>query len=120
MSYSPALRSHAAPSGTGRPISYGDRLYVRLVMGGRTVVEFMISRVNDYSELLGELRRQTRGCRGWARLYVRNVSRGWSMERPLMLYRDAFSPQPAMSRPTPAVRASAGRAVQMAFPWDVH
>jgi hypothetical protein len=50
----------------------------------------MISRVSDFSELLGELRRQTRGCRGLARLYVRNVSRGWSMERPLMLYRDAF------------------------------
>ena len=87
MSCSPTLKSHPAPSGTGRSICYGDRLYARLVMGGRTVVEFMISRVSDFSELLGELRRQTRGL---ARLYVRNVSRGWSMERPLMLYRDAF------------------------------
>ena len=91
MSCSPTFKSYPAPSGTGRSICYGDRLYARLVMGGRTVVEFMISRVSDFSELLGELRRQTRGCRGLARLYVRNVSRGWSMERPLMLYRDAFS-----------------------------
>lgn len=73
---------------TDRPISYGDRLFARLVMHGRTVVEVMVNSVSDLSELWGELRRQCRGMRGLAKLYLRNASRGWSMERHLMFYPD--------------------------------
>jgi hypothetical protein len=55
-------------------------------MHGRTVVELTVNSVNDLSELWGELRRHCRGIRGLAKLYLRNASRGWSMERPMMLY----------------------------------
>ncbi|MBD5355626.1 MAG: hypothetical protein HDR88_01270 [Bacteroides sp.] len=66
-------------------IEFGDTIFARLTMGGRTVVEFMINRVADMTELLGELRDVTRGLRGLATLYIRNKSRGWSQQRPLML-----------------------------------
>ena len=78
-SFNPNRRksSHAVKS--NMPILYGDRLFARLVMHGRTVVEFMVNSVNDLTELWGELRRQCRGMRGLAKLYLRNASRGWSM-----------------------------------------
>lgn len=80
-------RRPASPASRGdRPICYGDRLFARLVMHGRTVVELTVNSVNDLSELWGELRRHCRGIRGLAKLYLRNASRGWSMERPMMLY----------------------------------
>ena len=80
-------RRPASPASKGdRPICYGDRLFARLVMHGRTVVELTVNSVNDLSELWGELRRHCRGIRGLAKLYLRNASRGWSMERPMMLY----------------------------------
>ena len=67
-------------------MEYGDRIFARLTMGRRTVVEFMVNRVGDMGELVGELRRIVAGVRGLATLYVRNQSRGWSEERPVMLY----------------------------------
>lgn len=76
----------AHPSGFLRPISLGDRIFARLVLRGKTLVEFMINSVGDLTELLGVLRSHCRGTRGLARLYLRNMSRGWSLERPMMLY----------------------------------
>lgn len=67
-------------------IEYGDKIFARLTMGQRTIVEFMINRVADMTELLAELRRSTAGIRGLATLHIRNQSKGWSAERPLMLY----------------------------------
>ncbi|MBD5197084.1 MAG: hypothetical protein HDS89_06500 [Bacteroidales bacterium] len=69
-----------------KQISFGDRLFARLVMHGRTVLEFMLNSVNDLTELWGELRRKCRGISGLAKLYLRNASRGWSIERPMMIY----------------------------------
>lgn len=102
-----------------RRIELGDRIFARLTMGGRTVVEFMINRVADMTELLGELRQMTRGARGLARLYVRNQSRGWSLERPLMLYAPSvpdvrfgmFTERGADVAPSPR---------RMLFPWETH
>lgn len=57
-------------------------------MAGRTVAEFTRDRVTNFSALLAMLRALVPGCRGLARLTVRNMTRGWSLERPLMLYPD--------------------------------
>ena len=46
----------------------------------------MLNSVNDLTELWGELRRKCRGISGLAKLYLRNASRGWSIERPMMIY----------------------------------
>lgn len=86
-SFNPYIRSTHAVGGE-RPISYGDKLFARIVMHGRTIVELMVNSVNDLTELWGELRRQARGACGLAKLYLRNMSQGWSIERPLMLYPD--------------------------------
>ncbi len=81
-------RRLSKPVGGEHSICFGDKLFARLIMGGKTILEFMVNKVNDLSELLGELRRHCRGKRGLAKLYLRNMSRGWSLERPLMLYPD--------------------------------
>ena len=85
----------------GRPISHGDRIFVRMV-GTRyntaLIAEMTLTDVSDMSEIYGELRRHTRGRRGLTKLYVRNMSRGWSFEQPFMLYADRGpSPSPAAS-----------------------
>ena len=67
-------------------IEYGDRIFARLTMGQRTIIEFIADRVSDLSELLAQLRHLTRGLRGLATLHLRNQSKGWSAQRPIMLY----------------------------------
>lgn len=117
-SFAPDHRKTTAILGGDRKISYGDRMFARLVMHGRTIAEFMVNSVHDLSELWGMLRRQCRGVRGLARLYLRNASRGWSLERPLMLYPEH---QPANNY-TSAERVRAvfsGEARQLSFPWEL-
>lgn len=90
-SFAPTTRQFVTPTGTGRPIQYGDRIFVRVVSverGWRTLADFCLNNVNDMSEVIGELRRHTRGERGLTRLYVRNATRGWSFEQPFKLYTD--------------------------------
>lgn len=90
-SYAPTTRRFVTPSGTGRPIKYGDRIFVRIVSverGWRTIADFCLTQVNDMSEIIGELRRYTHGERGLTRLYIRNATRGWSFEQPFKLYSD--------------------------------
>lgn len=117
-SFNPNRResSHAVKS--NMPILYGDRLFARLVMHGRTVVEFMVNSVNDLTELWGELRRQCRGMRGLAKLYLRNASRGWSMERPLMLYPENHS-FPQQSHEEKISSSFRKEARQLSFPWEI-
>ncbi len=114
-------RRPASPVTTGKhPICYGDRLFARLVMHGRTIVEFMVNSVNDLSELWGELRRQCRGIRGLARLYLRNASRGWSMEKPLMLYPDRYNQKTGMTSRCEVIPAVFRKEVrQLSFPWEL-
>lgn len=98
------------PDGAGHPMSYGDRIFVRVVSverGWRTVAELTLTTVADMSEVYGELRHHTRGERGLTRLYVRNATRGWSFEQPFMLYGETRR-VPAASV-THAVRQPEGR-----------
>ncbi len=115
--------------GSGRKICYGDKLFARLVMKGRTILEFMISQVNDFTELISELRRNCKEFKGLARLYLRNVSRGWSMERPLMLYQDtSVIKQPSHNKMQMdsasrvaqyMIKDRNGEVRQVSFPWDL-
>lgn len=88
-SYSTGGRRVAVPSKGDRTICRGDRIFVRIVRvqnGYRPLAEFTMTEVTDLSSIYGELRHYTRGERGLTRLYIRNVTRGWSMEQPFMLY----------------------------------
>ena len=79
------MGSNSMTIDTEREIMMGDRVFARLVMGGRTIVEFMMNRIGSIDDLFVELRQMTRGLRGLAKLIIRNQSRGWGMERKLML-----------------------------------
>lgn len=112
-SYADTQRRFVTPSGTSKPIRYGDRLFVRLVKEGRTLLNCMIDKVNDLTELYGEIRYITRDLRGLCTLHLRNASRGWSMERPLKLYGALSGPAAAPHRaPTPTAAPHG-----MEWPW---
>ncbi len=94
--YSAGSRTHAGATLTrsrlskqNQQISYTDRVYARLTMAGRVLAEFTRDHISNYSALLALVRSLTPDCRGLARLTVRNMTRGWSEQRPLMLYGDA-------------------------------
>lgn len=73
-----------------RQMTYGDKIYARLSINGQNLTEFVIDRISNMSELIAVVRNITNKAKGLAKLYVRNISRGWSIERPLMLYPDKF------------------------------
>lgn len=83
---------------------------------GRRIGEFATTRVCDFTELIGEVRHHTHGLQGLVTLTVRNASRGWSCERPLMLYPPRHGSATPIS-PTP--RSVAARP-HMPFPWETH
>lgn len=119
-SYPDTERKFVSPSSRGHHIKYGDRVFARVVMQGRTVVEFVMSQINDLTELFGELRHKMRGIRGLAKLYIRNMSRGWSEERPMMFYTELpFSfRRPAEVSGAPGSAATSPS--RMLFPWETH
>lgn len=89
MNLMPSSVRICGPSRMGCPICSGDRIFVRLVRvqyGVKTLAELTLTNVSDLSQIFGELRHYTRGERGLTRLYIRNLSRGWSVEQPFMLY----------------------------------
>lgn len=127
--YADSRERFNTPFGSRNPIKYGDRLFARIVMRGRTVVEFVLNQVSDMTELLGELRKKVKGLRGLAQVYVRNYSRGWSMEQPLMLYASSGTrTAPVGNREFPSDLfgamndGSTERQYErrMLFPWEVH
>lgn len=79
-------RQVATPVGGERKIAYGDRLFVRLMQEGRVVMEWVLETVSDLTELFSALHSRCRDIRGLVKLYLRNVSRGWSLVRPFMFY----------------------------------
>lgn len=77
-------------AGRKQEIKYTDRVYARLTLAGHVVAEVTRERIGNFSSLIAILRALVPSCRGLARLTVRNLTRGWSVERPLMLYSDAL------------------------------
>lgn len=108
-------------------IERGDKIYARLSMHGRTLAEFSSDRMNGISDVITNLRHVAAKIRGLATLYVRNQSRGWSTERPLMLYNRVMRPNTFMGSTlnsyhyelTSEALPPAKRPQPMAFPWSV-
>lgn len=101
-------RSFAPEVRAGRTVTYGDKIQVcldRIQPGGGTLARFILTEVHDMSEIYGELRHHTRGMRGLTRLTVRNMTRGWSLSQPFMLYDESYR------RPARSVTHAAGRPV---------
>lgn len=111
-----------------RRLELGDRLFVRVILRGSVAFEFMTDRVADMTELIGEVRHAGYGLAGLGRLQVRNHSRGWGHERPLMFYPPSWPRRESASgnRGRGEQRQSSyselvsrpGRT--MFFPWETH
>lgn len=109
-----------------RHISYTDRVYARLTLAGRVVAELTRDRIDSYTTLLTLLRSMVPACcRGLARLCVRNMTRGWTLERPLMLYAAPSAPQCPSSPSAPqcpsspaAPQGPAHSPSRPLMPWD--
>lgn len=108
-------------------IEKGDRIFARLTSGGKTVAEFMTNQASGMSDIIGELRHVTYGRRGLCKLYVRNHSKGWSQERPMMLYSPETEIRESADRLAEvrlqSVSASAAMLISRPhtiFPWETH
>lgn len=69
-----------------RVFNPGDRIYTRVMLQGRQIAEYAFDYVAGMTELISALRYRMRRFRGLAQVYVRNVTSGWSLQQPLMLY----------------------------------
>lgn len=112
-----------------KEIRMGDKLFTRLTMGGRVIMECAISTVGSMTDLLSELRRMMGNLRGLCRLQVRNQSRGWVKESNLMFYGDGSENRSSVvstvSAQNPFYAGSARNAQSycgnhMTFPWETH
>lgn len=107
-----------------KEIQKGDRIFARLSMGRRVILEFMINRVGSMAELMAELREMTGSLRGLGRLQVRNQSRGWAEVHDLMFYGQedagAFKVFGAIDADITRASAHSAGSRTMLFPWETH
>lgn len=114
---------HTQSNIRNRMIRKGDRIFARLTMGARTVIEFMVDKVESMTDLLLEVHKATAGIRGLCKLYVRNQSRGWAQERPLMLYGSQGGGGASSLDSRTGVRVATSPFSyysHMQFPWETH
>ncbi|MDE5653539.1 MAG: hypothetical protein K2L83_06550 [Muribaculaceae bacterium] len=103
--YGSNLKSHYPQ----RYIEEGDKIFVRIIRSGETLLEFVVDNVASYTDLVGEIRYMGQYMEGLTDVFIRNFSRGWSMTRPMMFY-------PGVSRP----RRKNEPKKRMLFPWETH
>lgn len=66
-------------------LAAGDRMHLRLRFTDGTEILFRTENADSYETLVGQVREAVGHRRGLARVSMRNASRGWAMERPIML-----------------------------------
>ena len=105
------------PTGTGHPMKYGDRVFIRLEVPYGRGMNFSTEEVSDMTEVLGVVRERTRGMEGLYKLVIRNATEGWSLERPLRLYAPRFAPR---GFGNVRVHEPAPSGTRMIMPWETH
>lgn len=120
---------------TTYPIIKGDRIFVRAIQAGVKVLEMTVTNVADLTGLVGEIRYAGRQLEGLTRLFVRNCTRGWSLERPFKFYTGVPSPRCVAMRetvrraeasytrrltPSGYYMAPAPARSHTTFPWETH
>lgn len=112
-----------------KEIKMGDKLFTRLTMGGRVIMECAINTVGSMTDLLSEVRRMMGNLRGLCRLQVRNQSRGWVKESNLMFYGETSgngaNVYGTVAATNPYDSSAFGnmqsyRTSHMTFPWETH
>ena len=113
------------------PVALGDNLHIRAIIGGRTVLELRVNNVGDTSSLIAEIRSAAKGVNGLSRLFIRNCTRGWAIERPFRFYaRLPFTDYRASSFGSVGLSSRASAPYRPGglprprrhaiFPWDTH
>ena len=69
-------------------ISSDDRILATLTLNGATVASLTDSSFGSLSEIIDHLRRLASGS-GLGKIFVRNFTRGWHLDRPIYLRRAA-------------------------------
>ena len=72
-----------------KPMSLGDRVFVRVMQSGNKIFENTYDKIGSNTDLISAVRKQMGNYCGLVKIYIRNITRGWSEERPLMFYGDA-------------------------------
>lgn len=67
-------------------IHLGDIIYASASKAGCKIAEIVIDKADCMADVTSRLRNAAGQAQGLVKIYVRNVSRGWSTERLLMLY----------------------------------
>lgn len=80
------IQAYTSASARMHRIAYSDRLYARITMRGAVVAELTRDRFTSLSALMSTLRAMVPHAAGLCKLTVRNMTCGWHLERPLMLY----------------------------------
>lgn len=69
-----------------KSISIGDSVYVCVKQSGCKIFERVFQKVGSLTDLISGVRKLMRSYSGLVKIYIRNMTRGWSEERPLMFY----------------------------------
>ncbi len=116
-------------------IELHDRIYVRITQDGITRIELSINNAASMTDLIGEIRYAARHIDGLAKMFVRNHTRGWSLEQPIKFYREGTAPRYRYrtSRRNPiemgadyhgvaprSQRSTVERSAHTIFPWETH
>ncbi len=62
-------------------IEESDRVYVRLCVNGEKIIDLFIEGARNVSEVIREVLARAGKGLGLTKLYIRNITRGWSNER---------------------------------------
>lgn len=72
-------------------IELGDDVYATLTVAGETVVELKDAEATGVDDVMRKLRRLARHCSGVAKVYIRNRTRGWAMQIPMLICKSLLS-----------------------------
>ncbi len=94
------------------PVRYGDRIFVSVMMLGKSVCDLCLDNVSSMTDVIGEIRHAMGDKRGLVMAIIRNYHRGWSVDHRMMMYgKTDVPPQPrhrrrasGIIRVAPAVR----------------
>lgn len=102
-----------------KSISFGDKIFARVTLNGRTVYNFVSEKVANMADLIGQIRFAMKEFHGLVMLHIRNYHQGWGEERPLMLYAEK-TPSFTFSDVARTQRPEAKMTRRMYFPWETH
>ncbi|MDE6084732.1 MAG: hypothetical protein K2G11_09640 [Muribaculaceae bacterium] len=96
-------------NGNVNRIHFGDKLFVRIMFNGSSLLEFTTNAIASMTDLIAETRRKLHDFQGLCTFNVRNMSQGWSTRKPLMIYPQSYR------RVAPQTRTA-----HIPFPWETH